>query len=514
MRLKARLLDIQAGGRRTAILDDDTASLLGVHSSDRVKLTYKDAHLIAIVNIAGNFPLKCVGLYEEVSRQLDVKNGEPVEVQLAEIPEGLRYVQAKIAGRRLREDEVRTIVKDVVGRHLSDVELASFVTALHIHGIGMDEIEALSKAMVETGSTLSLNKNPILDKHSVGGIPGDKTSILLVPIIAAADLVIPKTSSRAITSAAGTADRVETLCPVNLTVEEIKEVVDKTNGCLVWGGALDLAPADDLFIQVEYPLAIDPLLLPSIMSKKKAIGATHVVIDMPTGRGSKIKTIGEAHALAYDFIDLGKRLGIDVQCAVTFGEQPLGYAIGPALEAREGLLATMGNGPADLREKATDIAGILLEMAGFKNGKQRAEDILKSGKAERKLREIIEAQGGNAKIRPEDIKLGHKRAEIATEVSGRVLWINNKRITQVAREAGAPKEKGAGVVLQVKLGQQIERGESLLEIYAERSTKLASAIELAESLQPIGLSKRPEETMLIDRIPPRIAHRKAFLLER
>jgi AMP phosphorylase len=514
MKLEARLLDIQAGGRRIAILDDETASLLGVYSSDRVEIVYKNENLIAIVNIANNFPRNHIGLYEEISRKLGIKAGETVEVQAAERPEALSYVQAKIRGERLRESEIKTIVKDVVERHLSDIELASFVTALYVHGLSMDEIEALSKAMVETGSILTFDEDIILDKHSIGGIPGDKASILIVPIIAAADFIIPKTSSRAITSPAGTADRVETLCPVDLTLEEIKDVVYKTNGCMVWGGALDLAPADDIFIQAEYPLAIDPLLLPSIMSKKKATGATHLVLDIPTGRGAKIKTIGKAQALAHDFIDLGERLGINVQCAVTFGEQPLGNAIGPALEAREALSTIMGNGPSDLKEKATSVSGILLEMVGVENGKQKAEDLLRSGKAERKLREIIEAQGGNPKIGPEDVRVGDKKAEIAADKEGRVLWINNRGIAQVAREAGAPKEKGAGVVLEAKLGEHVEKGGVIFVIYAQRNTKLQAAVELAKGLQPIGLSKKPEQRMLMDRIPTKTIQRKPFMLER
>ncbi|UCE43841.1 MAG: thymidine phosphorylase, partial [Candidatus Bathyarchaeota archaeon] len=279
MKLKARLLDIQAGGRNIAILDDETASLAGVHSSDRIRLTYKNKQLIAIVNIASNFPHDYVGIYQEISEKLGLQDGEAVEVLPAERPEALDHIQAKIHGERLREEDVRMIVGDVVEGHLSDVELASFVTSIYIHGLSIDEIEALSKAMVETGSTISFDRTPILDKHSIGGVPGDKTTLLVVPIIAAAGFLIPKTSSRAVTSPAGTADRVETLCPVDLTIGEIVEVVKKTNGCMVWGGALELAPADDLFIQVEYPLAIDPLLLPSIMSKKKAVGATHVVVD-------------------------------------------------------------------------------------------------------------------------------------------------------------------------------------------------------------------------------------------
>ena len=302
--------------------------------------------MIAIANIAPYFPKDRIGLYEEATQALDAKEGEKVNVALAPLPESLFSVRAKLHGERLREKDLAGIVNDVVERHLSTVEIAAFLTALSIHGLSTSENEALSRAMVANGKTIDFGKGPILDKHSVGGIPGDKTSMLVVPIVAAAGYTIPKTSSRAITSPAGTADRVETLCPVNLSIDEIKSVVAKTKGCMVWGGALELAPADDLFIQVEYPLGIDPMLLPSILSKKKAIGATHVVIDIPTGMGAKIKTRTEAYTLASDFVDLGKRLGLNIQCALTFGDQPLGCSIGPALEAREALMTLMGEGSA------------------------------------------------------------------------------------------------------------------------------------------------------------------------
>jgi AMP phosphorylase len=514
MKLRARLLDLRAGGKRIAVLGNETASLLGVRSSDRVMIRCRDKGVIAITNIASGFASDYVGLYEEVSRKLGLEGGEVLDLRLAEAPEGLRYVQAKIRGERLRENELEAIVRDTVDRHLSDEELASFVTALYIHGLSMDEIEGLSRAMVATGSVLSLDGGPILDKHSVGGVPGDKTSLLVVPIVAAAGFMIPKTSSRAVTSSAGTADRMETLCPVDLTVDEIKHVVQETNGCLAWGGALDLAPADDIFIQIEYPLAIDPLLLPSIMSKKKAISATQLVVDIPAGRGSKIKTAGEAQSLANDFVDLGKRLGISVQCAVTFGEQPLGYAIGPALEAREALGAISGNGPPDLVEKATSLAGMLLEMVGVRNGKEKAERVIGSGKAERKLREIIGAQGGNAEVRPEDVEVGAKTASIEADESGRVLWMNNDDFARIAREAGAPREKGAGVVLRAKLGDNVKKGSVVFEIYAERGVKLESARRLAKRLRPVGLSLKPEDRMIMERVPTRVERRKSFILER
>jgi len=514
MELVAELLHITAGGRRIAILSDETAAALGIHSSDRIRIAHGKLETIAIANLAANFPRNRIGLYDDISACLGINENEKIDIQLAQLPESLAHVRAKLRGERLRQADIECIVKDVVERHLSEVEIAAFLTALSIYGLSMSENEALSKAMVETGKTLNIGKTPILDKHSIGGIPGDKTSILVVPIVAAAGYTIPKTSSRAITSPAGTADRMETLCPVNLTIKEIRETVNKTNGCLVWGGSLELAPADDLFIKVEYPLGIDPLLLPSIMSKKKAIGATHVAIDIPTGAGAKIKTRTEAYLLASDFVDLGKRLGMTIQCALTFGEQPVGCAIGPALEAREALEALLGNGPADLVDKATTLAGMLFEMMGMDSGKQKAARILQSGKADRKLRQIIEAQGGKANVKPDEIRIGDEVAEVKAQQSGRVLWISTEAIVQVAREAGAPKEKGAGVVLKAKLGGAVRKGSVLFQVYAERSGKLDSALQLAESLQPFVLSRKAEERMLLDQVPAKALREKPFMLER
>jgi AMP phosphorylase len=479
-----------------------------------VRLKAEGFEAVAILNIAGEFPSGVLGVYREVASKLGLSEGGVVEVEPAERPESLSFVRKKIIGEKLTPGEMEMIVEDVVERHLSDVEMAAFVTALEIHGLSMEEAEALSLAMVKTGWTLNFGEGPILDKHSIGGVPGDKTTLLVVPIVAAAGYRIPKTSSRAITSPAGTADRMEALAPVALKADEIVEVMERVGGCIVWGGALDLAPADDLFIRVEYPLSIDPLLLPSIMSKKKAVGSTHVVIDIPTGRGAKVKTIGQANALAMDFIELGGRLGIEVECAITEGEQPIGHAIGPILEAREALETLKGRGPSDLMDKATTLAGILLEMVGESGGKRMAEELLGSRRAERKMREIIEAQGGDPEVEPEDLEPGRRWAELEAEEDGRVLWINNHHIAQIARAAGAPSDKGAGILLRVKMGDEIKRGDSLMMIYAESSKRLEEAVEMAEELRPIGVGERRGEKMLIAQIRGLKPHRRRFILER
>ncbi|MGO8807056.1 MAG: AMP phosphorylase [Candidatus Bathyarchaeia archaeon] len=514
MELRVEILPIMTGGSRIAILSEEAASSLGVHSADRIRIKYGSQEMIAIANIAAFFSPKRIGLYDETVKALGVKEDETVSVQIAPLPESLFNVRAKLHGERLRENDIITIVKDVVERHLSASEVSAFLTALSIYGLSASENEALSRAMVATGKTMSFGEGPILDKHSVGGIPGDKTSMLVVPIVAAAGYTIPKTSSRAITSPAGTADRVETLCPVNLSIDEIKGVVAKTGGCLVWGGALELAPADDLFIQVEYPLGIDPMLLPSILSKKKAMGATHVAIDIPTGLGAKIKTRTEAYTLASDFVDLGKRLGLNIQCALTFGDQPLGCGIGPALEAREALSTLLGEGPPDLRDKAVSLAGMLFEMVGAENGRAKAEDMIDSGKAAAKMRQIIDAQGGNPKVMPDDIPVGPEYAEVKSERAGKVIWLSTDNIVRIAREAGAPKEKGAGMILHAKLGDAVRKDGVLFEIYAEKSSKLTAALELAKMLPPVLLTNKPAEKMILDQVPEKLAREKTFSLDR
>jgi len=497
LEFKAKLLEIEAGGNLIVVIGARDAERLGVISSDRVRLGTGESEVVAILNIASEFPQGTLGIYEEVRGRLGLREGDNVHVRSAERPESLSFIREKILGEKLTASKIGMIVDDVVDRHLSDIELASFVTALQINGMSMEEAEALSLAMVRAGRTISFDRHPILDKHSIGGVPGDKTTLLVVPIVAAAGYTIPKSSSRAITSPAGTADRVEALCPVDLRMEEIIEVVEKVDACIVWGGALDLAPADDLFIRVEYPLSIDPLLLPSIMSKKKAMGSSHVVIDIPTGRGAKISTLDKAQQLARNFIELGSRLDMRIECALTEGEQPIGRAIGPVLEAREALETLMGAGPPDLIDKAASLAGILLEMVGEENGKEKALALLSSGKAEEKFRRIIEAQGGDPEVDPEYLTVGDKWMDIRAERSGRVLWINNRAVAQIARTTGAPSDKEAGLLLKAKMGDIVSEGDVLFRIYAETAQRLALAAEQAEELNPVAVGSRIGEKMVI-----------------
>jgi AMP phosphorylase len=495
-----RVLNLDAGGKAIVILNEKDAFELGVGPLNRIVIRKGRKNITAVVNITDKFvkPGEMV-VYSEVRKVLKLKTGMHVTVEPRKELMSKKYIRKKIRGMELNYEEAKEIVNDVLQRNLNDLELASFITALHIHGMSVNESYAFSRAMIETSQVLHF-KGLVVDKHSIGGCPGDKTSILVVPIVAAAGLTIPKTSSRSITSPAGTADRVEVLMPVSLSMKKIQNVVEKTGGCLVWGGALDLAPADDLFIRIEHPLSLDPLMLASVMSKKKVVGSKYVVIDIPTGPEAKVKTKKDAEKLAKKFISLGRKLKINVDCAITNGSQPIGYAMGPALEAREALGVIMGiESCPDLVEKATSIAGLIFEMV-HKGDKKAAQKILLSGEAEKKLREIIAAQGGNPKIKPKDIPYSKKKYKVKAKRSGAVSYISNRILAEIAKIAGAPSDKFAGVLLNKKLEDNVKKGELLYTIYAEKTEKLKKAVLAAKQNNGFIISKPEKQRMLLEKV--------------
>ncbi len=404
--------------------------------------------------------------------------------------DSIDLIKRVLDGKRLTKDELKQIIEDALGGALPDVAITAFIVRQYIKPFSIDEIADLTMAMVETGKTVDFGPNTV-DKHSIGGVPGNKVSLLIVPIIASTGLKIPKTSSRSITTI-GTADTFEVLTNVNLSLEEVEEVVNKVNGCIVWGGALDIAPADDLFIQkVESVLRIDPIsqLLASIMAKKVAMGVKYLVIDIPQGKGTKAETMEDAMKLARMFVDIGQKLNVHVEGAITYGDQPIGHAVGPALEAREALMTLEGKIPStSLVEKATGLAGILLEMTGRtppNRGSEVAKEILKSGKALKKMREIIEAQGGDPKIKSEDIPIGQYTADIEATADGYVVSIDNRAIMAIVRAAGAPKDKGAGVIVHKKGGRYVKKGEPVMTIYSNSEARLDEALSLARTLEPV-----------------------------
>jgi AMP phosphorylase len=488
-------------GQYKVMLNIADARALGLNAGDRVRVRAKGAAVTAILDTTTQMVKQGqIGIFTEAHREL--KDAKNVDILPAPRPASLCYIKMMMDKQKLNEDQIKSIVRDIVDNHLSDIELSAYITSSYIHNMDSQETEWLTKAMIETGDKIHFDTHPVMDKHSIGGVPGNKVSLLVVPIVAAAGLLIPKTSSRAITGAGGTADLMEILAPVEFSAQEIKEITESVGGVIAWGGATNIAPADDKLIKAEYALSIDPYsqMLASIMAKKGAVGADAVVVDMPVGPGTKLATPEAGRSLAKDLIDLGERLGIRMECAMTFGGSPVGRTIGPALEVKEALTMLEGKGgPNSLKEKSLSLAGILLEMGGVAargDGYRVAEEILSSGKAHKKMLEIIEAQGGNPQIKSEEIPIGEHREDVLSPSNGYVVAFFNKRIVEVARMAGAPADKNAGVIIHKKMGEQVKKDEPLLTLCSSSEWDLNSAAKDAKREMPIVV-----EGMLLERYP-------------
>ncbi len=496
-----KILDLSASSR-VVVMNNKDAEQLAVVPRDRVRVRGSSGlSAVTIVDITKSIvQMNQIGIPRSLAQELNVKEGDVISAQPIPPPISVKYVRDKMHGKKLGREELYAIVKDVVDRNLSEVEMTAFLLSEQYQGMDDDELLWLTRAMADTGVRIDFEK-PVYDKHSIGGVPGNKVSLVIVPIVAAAGLLIPKTSSRAITSASGTADTMSVLAPVEFSAQELREIALRTNGVIVWGGGLNLAPADDAFITVEYPLQLDPepQMIASILSKKLAVGTDFLILDIPTGEDTKILTSEEARRLGNKFIELGSKLGIRIRCGITYGGQPIGHAVGPALEAKEALQTLEGGGPASLVEKATGLAGMLLEMAGKAtkgDGQGLARNILQTGRALKKMKEIIEAQGGDANITSERIQVGTHVQRITAQADGYITHVSNSAINQIARTSGAPGERGSGVIVFGKRGHKVAKGDPILEIYAEREAKLEEAYSLAAKLKPVAI-----EGMLLEEIP-------------
>ena len=455
----------------------------GFEAQSRVEVTLDGRSIVATLNVVNDEFLLATeaGLSEAAWRLLHAGTGDQATMRHPAPLESLGHVRAKVYGRRLTPAALDAVIQDVAAGRYSDLQLAAFVTACAGDRLDLDETVALTRSMVSVGERMRWGGGMVMDKHSVGGLPGNRTTMLIVPIVAACGLRMPKTSSRAITSPAGTADAMETTAPVDLDVPHIQRVVERTGGCIVWGGAVRLSPADDILIRVERPLDLDSQgqLVASILSKKAAAGATHVLIDMPVGPTAKVRSADAAALLARQLQEVGRALELHVRVAQTDGLAPVGRGIGPALEARDVLAVLRGQAgaPADLAERALQLAGQVLELGGAAaagQGQQLATSVLGDGRAWRKFQEICEAQGG---MREPPVAAFTR--DVVAPRSGSVIAIDNRRLARIAKLAGAPKSPSAGIALHVRAGEFVERGEPLYTLHASSPGALAYAVDYA-----------------------------------
>lgn len=395
----------------------------------------------------------------------------------------IKTIQKKLLGKKLSYQEIYNLMDEIGKEKLGDVLTTYFVAASFKEGFSILELYYFTKAMVETGTKLHF-KGIVADKHSTGGVAGTRTTMILVPIIAAAGFKIPKTSSRAITSPAGTADVMEVLANVTFSPSKIERIVNTIGGCIVWGGHLGIAPADDVIIRVEEPLSFESYdkFIISIMAKKVAVSTNHLVLDIPVGPTMKIRHYADAEKVAKKFTELGKKFKVKIVCDINETTEPAGYGVGPALEARDVLcvLEQKVDRPLKLEAKAIRLAGKLLDICFAdakikKDGVEEAKMILTSGKALQKFREIVKAQGGNDQVSLGTLKIKAHKVEVESNHSGKIKSINNFNLNTIARILGAPEDKSAGIQLVKKIDEKISSKETLLTFYSSNKYHLEEA---------------------------------------
>jgi len=318
-RLHPRRMGIDSHSEPVAFLRADchVCRSEGFEAQSRITVTVGNKSVVATLNIVYSDILGKgdIGLSEAAWKRLDIDNGEVATLSHTPSLDSMSHVRSKLYGHRLSRDGMNEIVTDVVAGRYGDIQLAALLTACAGNRLDLNEITWLTQAMVGAGHRIDWGRDKVMDKHCLGGLPGNRTTPIVVSIAAACGLVIPKTSSRAITSPAGTADAMETMTQVTLSLQDMRRVVEKENACLVWGGSVSLSPADDILIRIERALDIDSegQMVASVLSKKAAAGSTHVLIDIPVGPTAKVRGRQAADHLSHLLKSVGDSLGMQVR---------------------------------------------------------------------------------------------------------------------------------------------------------------------------------------------------------
>jgi AMP phosphorylase len=489
---RTKKLDITTGDPLVIVMNAEDAAHFGFTSERNVHLCWRDVCLFVTVDFSDTEVGRGeIGMFQDVWSKYGIPSDDMVAIEIPEAPKSMESIRKKLSGEKLSYEEIHDIILDIARRRLNLIETTYFATASFSPGFDKEEIYFLTKAMAETGDKLDFTggdpDKKVVDKHSIGGIPAKGITPILVPIVASFDLIVPNTSSRSITTPAGTSDMLEVIMPVTLSKEEIVRTVAKEYACLVWGGSMELAPADDVLINIERPLHMESYdkFLISIIAKKAAMKVTHLLIDIPYGKGAKVEHYEDVEKVTQDFIDLGKKFGITVEVFAREALSPDGYGVGPVLEIRDVLriFERHPERPVKLEETAIEMAGHLLELAGAAppgKGVEMARSKLENGEAEEKFWSIAEAQGAKKRVKSRDLITAEYTHTLSADHSGVIRRIGNREVVKIARALGAPFIKEAGMYLHKLKDDTVQNGEDLVTLYASSPERLELGIEMME----------------------------------
>lgn len=422
-----------------------------------------------------------LGLNNEAFARLNLPEGANISISLAGAPPSMASIQRKIAGNILSSAEYASIIKDIVAKRYSNMDVASFLVASGSF-MTASEVLSLTEALIGEDILRWDNENIVVDHHCLGGVPGNKTDIIITAIVAAYGLPIPKTASRSLTSCAGVADTFAVLANVDISEDKLKQLIKDNRGAIADYNKLPIAFASKIVSSVERALGVTQQqhIVASILAIKLAAGITHLVLDIPVGPTSRIKSTNEAMRIRKLVEHVGDMLSIEIDAVITDGSEPIGHGVGAVLEARDVMkvLRNKEDAPQDLLEKSLFLAGRILEFDPKLRGGQGyhvAKEILTSGRALETINRIIYAQG-----KAPQAQLGHLTRDIVAPKAGIIEGIDNQRINKIGVLAGASQYPGAGLDLLKKVGDSVEPGETLYRIHSVNASDFAFANSIVD----------------------------------
>ncbi len=425
-------------------------------------------------------------------------------------------IHRKRDGEELSPEELQFLVDGYTRGEIPDYQMSAFLMAVFYSSMSDREVSAMTESMTKSGSTLDLSAiaGVKVDKHSTGGV-GDKTSLIASPIAAAAGVIVPMISGRALGHTGGTLDKLESIpgFRTNLSIDEFRSQLEQ-HGLAFIGQTSEIAPADGKLYSLRDATATVesiPLIASSIMSKKLAVGLDALVLDVKVGSGAFMKKQVEARRLAQMMVGIGRRLDKRVQALITDMNQPLGYAIGNALEVMEVSQTLQNAGPADLTRISLELAARMIFLGKITKtldeAREMAQEKLLDGSGYRKLKDVITAQGGESQVldRFELLPNATGAQEITTSRGGYVSAIDAELIGQASSMVGAGRntkegeiDPAVGVILEVKVGQKIDPGSILCRIYHTSEEHLEEAAELVEDAFKISQQPVDERDLILE----------------
>lgn len=488
---RTRLIDIQEWDSLTILLNEHEAWDHGINSMDKVALMYEGKEIVVDADLSHSYikPGE-VWILKDVVQKYHIQANKPVAIAFTSNSAlSIEALKKGLKGVKLNEKETFAIMKDIATNRFTDT-LTTYYSALGFFFPSINhELYVMAKAMAETGEMLHFPW-VVADKHCMWGVPGNETTMIMIPLLTSLGIKMPKTFSKAITTPAATGECVSVLMDISFSKPQIEKLVKEHNTCLVRGGGLDLAPADEKLIRAAYPLSMQSYsrTVVSIMAKKYAMGINHSLIDIPMGPTAKVPDMKTALELKKQFIYVGQKLWMKVHVEITDAIEPIGAGIWAVLQVREVLRVLQHHElrPMDLQNKAVFLAAKIIELVGMAKGhgpargktaEKLALETIKSGKAWKKMQEIIKAQHGNPNVKSEWLQLAKIKKEIKAEKDGTVRSIDMKILNVVARTLGAPIDLQAWLYLRKKTGDAVKKWDIIYVLYANEAPKIQMAID-------------------------------------